>query len=242
MTMFHYDKKTLKSWEDVDHSGLSSFFKIQQYVKTFDIYNNIIESQTGIPSEYGKINNKMINYEKVESKYIHKYESFTIEMLEDMLFGLSEIKYTINKEIEINNKMNDKLYVRESDVPKTNTRIAFIRKFVESKAPSFSNEACTVLQCEKGRYRSITELHQIVLSRFPKTSFEAILRIVKELIGNESPIVMCYCTTVKKVVLMYATNATKQYISTNSLNNYMDREGVDGYTLRQYLEIINKLN
>lgn len=162
--------------------------------------------------------------------------------IQNYLNNSSELSIKQNTKIEINNKMSDKLYVKESDVPKTNTRIAFIRKFIESKAASYNDDKFTDLQCEKGRYRSITELHQIVLSRFPKTSFEAIIRIVKDLINDAKPVCMCYCTTINKVVLMYTDNSTRQYTTNNSVKNYLDREGKDGYTLNDYMTMIDKLN
>lgn len=135
----------------------------------------------------------------------------------------------------------EQLYVKETDIPKTNTRIEFIRKFIDLKPNSYSDENCNVLQCERGRFRSITELHQIVLSRFPKTSFEAILRIVKELIRGDKPISMVWCTQVNKVVLRYLDSATREYISDYSIKHYYSKVGVDGYSLEDYNEILNKL-
>lgn len=182
----------------------------------------------------------MLNYEPVDSKYIRKYEQFTIEYLEYALSGLRNDNIQ-NDKIEINNKMSDKLYVKESAVPKTNTRIAFVRKFIESKAPSYYDKDCTSVQCSSGRYRSITELHQIVLSRFPKTSFEAIVRIVRDLIQDAKPICMCYCTTINKVVLYYTDNATRQYVTDHSTKHYLDKEGLDAYSLNDYLTMMENI-
>lgn len=133
------------------------------------------------------------------------------------------------------------LYIKESDIPKTNTRIELLRKFINLKPATYSNESFDDLQCERGRFRSITELHQIVLSRFPKTSFEAILRIIKDLIREDKAITMVWCTQVNKVVLKYLDEATQAYISDYSLKNYYDKKGVDGYSLADYNEILIKL-
>ena len=142
---------------------------------------------------------------------------------------------------KINNEMTEVLYVKLTDVPKTDTRKDFIRKFIRGKFASYSNEDCTKLQCDSGRFRSITELHQIVLSRFPKTSFEAIIRIVRDLINEENPFTMVYCTTVEKVVLKYLGKATSSYISDYSRNNYYTVKGTDGYSLCDYEQLINKI-
>lgn len=133
------------------------------------------------------------------------------------------------------------LYIKESDISKTNTRIELLRKFINLKPATYSDESYKDLQCEKGRFRSITELHQIVLSRFPKTSFEAILRIIKDLIREDKAITMVWCTQVNKVVLKYLDEATQAYISDYSLKNYYDKKGVDGYSLADYNEILIKL-
>jgi len=142
---------------------------------------------------------------------------------------------------KINNKMTEVLYVKLTDVPKTDTRKDFIRKFIRGKFASYSNEDCTKLQCESGRFRSITELHQIVLSRFPKTSFEAIIRIVRDLINEENPVTMVYCRTVEKVVLMYLDKATSGYVSDYSRKNLYNNKGTDGYSLSDYEQLINKI-
>ena len=146
-----------------------------------------------------------------------------------------------NNKNEINKEMKDVFYVKESDVPLTVTRKDFIRKFIRSKAPSWNDSGCTDLQCQSGRYRSITELHSIVLSRFPKTSFDAILRIVRDLINEDNPVTMVFCNDVKKVVLKYLDKGTNAYISNYSRSNFYETKGVDGYSLSDYEQLINKL-
>jgi hypothetical protein len=132
------------------------------------------------------------------------------------------------------------LYVKETEVPQTETRKRFIRVFLQGTSPvSYSNPECTLVQCEKGKFRSITEIHQLTLSRFPKTTFEGVVRIIYSLIEEDANIVMVYCTQVNKVVLKYYSNSAKQYISDYSRKNFFTKTGVDGYSLKDY-ETIKK--
>jgi len=170
---------------------------------------------------------------------INDYRKLTLKDVENAVSILYSNKIEENN--KINNEMTEVLYVKLTDVPKTDTRKDFIRKFIRGKFASYSNEDCTKLQCESGRFRSITELHQIVLSRFPKTSFEAIIRIVRDLINEENPFTMVYCTTVEKVVLKYLGKATSSYISDYSRSNYYTVKGTDGYSLSDYEQLINKI-
>jgi len=133
------------------------------------------------------------------------------------------------------------LYVKPSDIETTSTRKDLIRKFFRGKYRTYNDEQCTQLQCESGRFRSVTELYQIVLSRFPKTTFNAILRIIRDLIKEDANIAMIYCTQVNKVVLKYFDSATRTYMSNYSRSNYYDKKGEDDYSLSDYEQIINNL-
>ncbi len=137
--------------------------------------------------------------------------------------------------------MNNPLFVKESDVQPTNTRKDFVRQFLRGKFESYSDEQCNRLQCDKGRYRSITEIHQIVLGRFPKTSFQAILRIVRDLINEDNPVSMIWCTQVNKVVLRYYDKATRSYMTSYSRDRYLTSKGVDGYSLADYERMLQQL-
>jgi hypothetical protein len=133
------------------------------------------------------------------------------------------------------------IFVKTSEVPETKTRKAFIREFLKNKAyTSYSNLSCTSVQCRPGANRSVTEIHQLTLSRFPKTSFEAVLRIIKELIDEDASIRFTYCTTIKKVVIMYA-KPKEGYSSPHAASN-RELKGVDGYSIKDYEEVINNLN
>lgn len=135
----------------------------------------------------------------------------------------------------------EKIFIKTSDIINSNTRKDFVRKFLRGRFETFEDESCTKLQCEKGKFRSITELHQIVLSRFPKTSFEAILRIVRDLINEENPVSMIWCTQVKKVVLRYYDRATRNYITSYSRDRYYNSKGIDGFSLSDYEKMLNNL-
>ena len=135
-----------------------------------------------------------------------------------------------------------KIYVKVSDIPLTKTRKELIQKFLQGNAyTTYSDEDCTIIQCENGKFRSVTEIFEIILSRFPKTSFNAVLGIIGILIRNNANFVMVWCTQVNKVVLKFASNSELNYISQYSKSNYYDKKGVDDYSLKDYEEIIIKL-
>jgi len=134
------------------------------------------------------------------------------------------------------------IFVKTADVPLTKTRQAFIRGFLVNKAmQTYSNMSCTNIECYAGKNRSISDIHRITLSRFPKTSFDAIVRIIKDLIDHDALFRMTYCTQINKVVLMYVSEARREYSSPHADKNYLDQKGVDGYTLRMFKEEIENL-
>lgn len=137
---------------------------------------------------------------------------------------------------------NNPLYIKETELGRTKFRKQLIETFVKAKGyNTFYDEKCLDLQCQSGRFRSITELHQIVLSRFPNTTFNAILRIIKELIDEKGEIQMVYCTEVNKVVLKYIGQSASSYVSQYSKKYYYDNKGEDGYSLSDYDKIIKEL-
>jgi len=70
------------------------------------------------------------------------------------------------------------IYIKESDIPLTRTRKAFIKSLIMQRGViTYEDPGCKIVQCEnKNAYRSISELHQIVRSRFSFTSLEALLK------------------------------------------------------------------
>ena len=135
------------------------------------------------------------------------------------------------------------IYIKESDIPLGKTRQDLIRKFLRGVSyTSYNDKECTDVQCEKGKYRSLTELHAIVCSRFPKTSFEAVVRIVIDILEKEQKVVLVFCSTVKKVVIRYKENKTVQWISDYSKSNYYNEVGVDGWSLKMIEELKQNLN
>jgi len=140
-------------------------------------------------------------------------------------------------------KKTELIYVKLSDIPATKTRKGFIKKILTSKGVlTYIDEECTKVQCaKKSAFRSVSELHLIVISRFKFTSLEALLKILKEIIDEEECVALIWCTQIHKVVVKYQENTPKEYITQYSKSNYYDTKGVDGWSLKDYETIINKL-
>lgn len=140
-------------------------------------------------------------------------------------------------------KKPELIYVKLSDIPETKTRKGFIKRLLTSGGVlTYTDEACTQVQCaKKGAYRSVSELHSIVRSRFKFTSLEALLKILKEIIDEDHCVAMIWCTQIHKVVVKYQENTPKEYITPYSKSNYYETKGVDGWSLKDYDNIINQL-
>ena len=140
------------------------------------------------------------------------------------------------------------IYVKESDVPLTKTRTQLLRYFLRGKSiPTYDDPECTKLQCDgKGQdtkinaFRSITDLHAIVLSRFPKTSLEAVVKIIYDFIHKDKAVVLVWCNMINKVVVKYYNNSNASYITKYSRGNHLTTKGVDGYSLKDYDEMRKK--
>jgi hypothetical protein len=134
------------------------------------------------------------------------------------------------------------IYVSVHDVPLTNTRKALIRYFLRGKAyATYSDKECLIEQCKPTANRSITDLYKIVLSRFPNTSFESLLKIIKEFMEEDKSIILIWCNDICKPVIKFVENKSAAWISDFSKKNYYHSKGVDGYSLYDYEEIMNKL-
>lgn len=140
-------------------------------------------------------------------------------------------------------KKNEFIYVKVDDIPATKTRKGFIKKILTSKGVlTYTNAECTDVQCaKKGAFRSISELHLIVKSRFKFTSLEALLKILKEIIDEDKCVAIIWCTQIHKVVVKYQENTPKEYITQYSKSNFYETKGVDGWSLKDYETIINQL-
>lgn len=134
----------------------------------------------------------------------------------------------------------NKIYIKEEEVPVTKTRKALIKLFLRGKYMTYSDKECTVAQCKIGAYRSITDLHQIALTRFPITSFKAILRIVIECMKEDKSVSLIYCTQIQKVVLSYNYSLGGAWATEYSIKNFFKTKGVDGYSLEDYQKIIDE--
>lgn len=143
------------------------------------------------------------------------------------------------------------IYIHEKDIPVTKTRKQLIRYFLRGKSyTTYENPECTIVQCSnkgedsnKGHaWRSITDLHLIVKSRFPKTSLEAVVKIVYDFIKEDKNVVLVWCTMINKVVVKYYDNPNKTYITKHSRDHYYSTKGVDGYSLKDFDQIRKNLN
>ena len=140
------------------------------------------------------------------------------------------------------------IYVKETDIPKTRTRKNFIKKFLTAKKiTSYNDSEFKTIQCNGkgensiGASRSITELHELTKSRFPATSLKAMVKILFELIDEDRSIILIWCSKIQKVVVKYVPNTYANWISDYSVKNHYENVGIDGYSLKDYQEIKDKL-
>lgn len=130
------------------------------------------------------------------------------------------------------------IYIKESDIPKTGTRKDLVRKFLRGISyVSYSDKGFNEVQCSNGKFRSVTELHEIVKSRFKATSFNSLIKIIYQLIESDKSVILVYCTQVNKVVIKYQPNKASEWMSNYSRKNYYKTKGVDGYSLEDFEEI-----
>jgi hypothetical protein len=133
----------------------------------------------------------------------------------------------------------EKIYIKESDIPITKYRKDLIKRLIMQKGViTYSDPECTVVQCDvKAAYRSISELHAIVTTRFKFTSLQALVKIIKDVITEEKCIALVWCTQINKVVVKYMKNVHADYITTYSKDRYYKTKGVDGFSLEDYENI-----
>ena len=142
----------------------------------------------------------------------------------------------------MNQNNQEIIYVSLNDVPQTSTRKQLVRYFLRGKAyVTYSNEECTTKQCKSTANRSITDLHKIIISRFPKTTFESVLKIVKQFMEEDKSVILVWCTQINKAVIKFVNNKSSEWISKHSKSNYYTVTGIDGYSLADYEEMMNKL-
>lgn len=120
-------------------------------------------------------------------------------------------------------------------------RKSLIRLFVTEKPATYSNAECTNVQCPQGRFRSVTELLEIVQTYYPKTTLVDILKIIRDLVNSGENIALIWCTQVNKVVLKYVSAQQRAFVTQYSLERYRNSKGVDGYSINDYQTLINNL-
>lgn len=137
----------------------------------------------------------------------------------------------------------EQIFVKESDIPTTRFRKQFIKALImKGGVITYKDKECKQIQCDrKSAYRSVSELHILTRSRFKFTSLEAVVKIIKEIIDEEKCIALVWCTQINKVVVKYLKNTPAEYITKYSQERYLKSKGVDGYSLEDFSNIINKL-
>lgn len=137
----------------------------------------------------------------------------------------------------------EQIFVKESDIPVTRLRKQLIKALIMQQGViTYKDKECKVIQCDKKTaYRSITELHIITRSRFKFTSLQAVVKIIKEIIEEEKCIALVWCTQINKVVVKYLKNTPAEYITKFSKTHYYKSKGVDGYSLKDYEDMIKLL-
>lgn len=135
------------------------------------------------------------------------------------------------------------IYVKESDIPSTKTRKAFIKHLImQGGVVTYNDPQYKSIQCDRqDAYRSISELHIIVRTRFKITSLKSLIKIIKSIIEEEKCIALVWCTQINKVVVKYMRNVNADYITTYSKDRYYESVGVDGYSLKDYAAIYDSL-
>lgn len=140
-------------------------------------------------------------------------------------------------------KQIQKIFISEKDIPKTKTRKALLREILRKPGTvTYSDKECTIVQCSKTgedvnkkiSYRSITDLYFIIKTRFEITSWEGFLKILHEFMIEDKTVIMMWCNMISKVVLKHSDNKALKYITKYSEQNYYEKKGVDGYSLKDY--------
>lgn len=136
--------------------------------------------------------------------------------------------------------------------------------FPESKR-TYSDKECTIPQCNPDAYRSISDLLDLSKTYLPETTLEDLLQYIynlrKERLNSEKTInfaefitiypLMLLCPDIGKVVLanwgIYNLTEAKPLFHTHNYFNHtsssqdiLNKEGIDGYSLKQLKDILNE--
>jgi hypothetical protein len=128
------------------------------------------------------------------------------------------------------------IYCKEEDIPLTKTRKEFMKAFFETVPATYDKDGN--VQCNARRKRSVTDMHLLVQSRFPKTSIESVIRILGEL-SQEGLLMLTYCGIIHKAVVIsfYTTPTSSIRFVSNWAKNKLNIVGDDGYDLALIIQI-----
>lgn len=133
------------------------------------------------------------------------------------------------------------LYLKNNILNNITTRKQFLKTFIkEGGFDTFLDKECKKIQCKKvsiggnNSYRSVTDLHMILKSRYPLTTLKGTVNLLKSIIKEDQNIGMVWCTQINKCVMKYIKNSSKEYITSYSRKNYYTEKGEDGYSLQDF--------
>lgn len=140
--------------------------------------------------------------------------------------------------------MEERIIVKTEDVPITKTRKGFLKKYFENTPATYDHGGNQT--CDAMLNRSVSDLLIMTRERFPKTSLNAVVRILHEL-NNDEVLKLTYCPSIKKVVTLAACRMAALKFKEDEDNfitkvgrECMDHLGIDGLTLNMIEDIKNK--
>lgn len=133
-----------------------------------------------------------------------------------------------------------KITCTTKDVPVTQTRKAFLREFLKTVPETYF--LSDTIQCAKGKNRSFSDLLYLTKDRFPRTTLNAIVRIVAQL-NIEGICDVVWCTQVKKFVVRGGkNNPGMPFVSSYSVKYFKETVGSDKISYQQLIKIREEEN
>lgn len=131
--------------------------------------------------------------------------------------------------------MEEKIYVN-FEIPETISE--FLTKFFScmymndrrTNVETYSNEACTIIQCSANRYRSFDDVLILVNTYYPGTSPKDLMHILlslnlKSKIGEQLYLHMGDCSTIRRIrMLFYRERPTHVFLSEKRQSLYSWQE------------------
>mgnify|MGYP003636082607 CR=1 FL=1 len=133
-----------------------------------------------------------------------------------------------------------KIKCKEGDVPQTITRKEFLRSFLAKRPSTYFLNGRE--QASSKTHRSFTDLLAITKNRFPRTSLQAIIRIIAQ-INIEGGCDVIWCTQIKKFVVRGGySNPGIPFVTKYSIKYFEDKVGEDGISFKTLMKIREEQN